>query len=464
MSINEQVENFIKATNEAVTLDRDEFLDCFFDKQKEYILNPSRKRVTLYYGGRRGGKSSGNVGLIIYTDLFDKPTLQGRIVYASATQEKAKDLAWLKLQRWAKEFGFSWTFKDKESKILTPRNEIVFRGLKDITNANKDQGFRLKLCVIDEPQTVNSNVLEHYMNNVIIWGLTELQGRLCLTGNPPHFPHAFIKEQYYNKENNLIVTNIFDNKALDAKKTKDFIDAERKRRGLEVGNEDSYFKRSVYGEYVEDFDSIVFPIDKVKNFYSALPDGHYKTVMGVDIGWHDADAIAILKVNRDTGEIFVELEYEKAKQDVSSLCRKIVELMGEWDIKYPPVMDTGGIGKKLAEELTARYGLYFEAAKKTDKMAFVEILRSDIINGLIKFKIGSKFAKEAKQIIYTATKEKIDTKMGLKSDLQDAILYAYRFIYQSIKAQHTEVKKTFVEKRIDSILKSRKKSKRNYPY
>ena len=63
-----------------------------------------------------------------------------------------------------------------------------------------------------------------------------------------------------------------------------------------------------------------------------------------------------------------------------------------------------------------------------------------------------------KSIIYTMDRQKIDDKKGLHSDMLDACLYAFRYIYMYLKPKK-EVKdvRTWEDKRFQAILEANRK-------
>ena len=72
-------------------------------------------------------------------------------------------------------------------------------------------------------------------------------------------------------------------------------------------------------------------------------------------------------------------EHVKNKQNISQL----VAVINEYKDLYNPirmVMDAGALGKKIQEELRMRHGLNIEAADKTRKIEFIELLNDDLTN------------------------------------------------------------------------------------
>ena len=95
------------------------------------------------------------------------------------------------------------------------------------------------------------------------------------------------------------------------------------------------------------------------------------------------------------------------------------------------VMDAGALGKKIQEELRMRHGLNIEAADKTRKVEFIELLNDDLRTEKFKAFKNSIFEEDCMLVqgdkdskIRNPEKPKIsDT---YHSDICDAVLYAWR--------------------------------------
>ena len=205
---------------------------------------------------------------------------------------------------------------------------------------------------------------------------------------------------------------------------------------------------------IDDDNLIVFN-PKDQNFYDKLPaSDSYIKVIGIDTGYHDADAIVVLYYSLNTGKIYLEEEIQEKKQTTTELFRKTEELYIKHDVSHV-VYDSAAGGKKIVETYLAEGGIMpMLVADKTNKMDYVEILRSNIQRGDMMFKRGSELAQEMKQIIYNHDKSKLDDKQGIHSDLLDATLYSFRFIYNWIRTGAPKEKETFKDKRIRQIMRN----------
>lgn len=215
---------------------------------------------------------------------------------------------------------------------------------------------------------------------------------------------------------------------------------ERELRGIDES--DPSYRRETFGEWIEDQDSLVFKYNEGVNHYEEIPEGDYTYIMGVDVGYDDADAIAILGYSAKHNQVYLVEEYLMAKKTISQLADMIIEL----DIKYncvKKVIDSGGLGKKIQEEIMQRYGITLEAAEKQRKIEFIELMNADLRKGVVKAKKDSAFAEDCRLIQWDRDKSSPDKRVISSiyhSDIADAVLYGYRearhYLYKPTPAKH----------------------------
>ena len=468
MRSEDKINFFIKTLASNKNFDVELFKKAHSAKQKEYF--EAKEKYVMYQGGRRAGKTLGNCSDCIISDKTLLPELEARIIFASATIGKTKDLYWTPLMRANKTQRLGWQFKSGENKIVTPSNIIVFRGLKDIPSAELDMGFAVKRVYVDEIQTIREKVIKHYFENVISWGLTGIKGaRVNITGNPPPFRMEYLENLYKNEKIRKIHTTMFDNPGISPEEIREIMqsNADMLGKSLEDAENDPVFLRNIYGKWVYSNEFLVFNPKKIKT-YEELPDElhNFRIVIGVDIGGGKAqDAIVVLGWHVYSNQIFLldEKLLDTKEEDIESLATWIKH----YDMKYesrgcPPEaisIDTGALGDRIANILRRRYGVTkLIAAIKKDKMSHLEEMKTEFYRGRFKLKADSILREEMRQIIYTPDYKDIDDEQGLHSDLLDACLYSFRFI-SSQWPLRKEKEKTYEEKRLEyrlNQLKTRK--------
>jgi|TARA_R100000458_G_C8017750_1_gene78887 hypothetical protein len=95
------------------------------------------------------------------------------------------------------------------------------------------------------------------------------------------------------------------------------------------------------------------------------------------------------------------------------------------------VMDAGALGKKIMEELRMRHGLSIEAADKTRKVEFIELLNDDLRTEKFKAFKGSLFEEDCMLVQWDKDSkirnpERPKVSDTYHSDICDAVLYAWR--------------------------------------
>jgi hypothetical protein len=191
-------------------------------------------------------------------------------------------------------------------------------------------------------------------------------------------------------------------------------------------------RREWRGEWVLDVESLWVRYNEAKNNYSVLPPlpapHKYNYIMGVDIGYNDADAIAVLAWSEVSKETYLVREVIAKKQGITELVEQIQVLSKEFDISKI-VMDEGALGKKIGEEIRRRHGIPVTAADKMRKQENVEILNDNLRTGKFKAKEKSRFAQDSYivQIDWDkSTPDRIVVKKKPHSDIIDAVLYAFK--------------------------------------
>lgn len=153
--------------------------------------------------------------------------------------------------------------------------------------------------------------------------------------------------------------------------------------------------------------------------------------MGVDIGFNDADAIAILAWSDTSPETYLVEECITKKQGLTELVDQMNFMHKKYDISKV-VMDEGGLGKKLAEEVRRRHAINVEPADKMRKQENVELLNDSLRLGKFKAKSASRFAQDSYlvQIDWDkSTPNRVVVKKKPHSDIIDAVLYAFKESY-----------------------------------
>ena len=88
------------------------------------------------------------------------------------------------------------------------------------------------------------------------------------------------------------------------------------------------------------------------------------------------------------------------------------------------VVDQGGLGKMIVQELSQRYQLPLHAAEKSDKAGMIKFMNSDLKSGRVKVLAGDDWTKEAQILQWDETHRHEDGRF--QNHVTDCVLYAYR--------------------------------------
>jgi phage terminase large subunit-like protein len=285
----------------------------------------------------------------------------------------------------------------------------------------------LKKVYIDEVGSFRSYISD-LVEEVLAPALLDHRGQLILIGTPSPMPVGYFYECSQSKEWSHHHWTMFQNPWLKIKsgmEVKDLVDQELRRKGVSAS--DPVIRREYYGEWSVDTNSLVFRYDSGINDYDRLPEtkGRWSYVIGVDVGFDDADAIAVIGWNEHDKRAYLIHEEVQNKEGITELATRIGKLYQ----KYEPlkiVMDTGGLGKKIAEEISKRFGIRIDAAEKARKFEFIEILNDLMRTGQFFAKKESRFAEDCMLVEWDRDSTQLKISDAYHSDICDSILYGIR--------------------------------------
>ena len=399
-----------------------------FSKQIEFFRGKgSRFRNAVC--SRRAGKTVG-----IAADMIDaaQEEDEANLLYITITQQQARAIIWSDLIKIIEEYDLDCKTDNTRLTITFPnKSKIYIAGAKDRTEIEKFRGWKLKKCYIDECQSFRS-YLKELINDIIIPALRDKRGQLYLTGTPGPVKAGVFFEYSQSKNWKSHHWTAFDNPYMHSPPDLDLEEVLREERIIRgIDESDPSYIRETFGKWVEDKDALVFKFSKSRNLYNSLPtDGTWYYIIGIDIGYNDSDAIAVIGYNTHHKKVYLVDEHVKNKQNITQL----VGAINKYKEEYNPirmVMDAGALGKKIQEELRMRHGLNIEAAEKTRKVEFIELLNDDLRTEKFKSFKNSLFEEDCMLVqwdkdsrIRNPERPKIsDT---YHSDICDAVLYAWR--------------------------------------
>jgi Phage terminase large subunit/Terminase RNaseH-like domain len=409
---------------QAVTFDVSEIL---FDKQLAFVSDPSNYKVAVC--SRRAGKTVSCAAYLIDTALNNDGVA---CLYITLTRASAKKIIWKELLRMIREHNIKVKINLSELSLTFKNDSIIYlSGASDSTEIEKFRGLAIKLAVIDESQSFRAYIRD-LIDDVIAPALMDYAGTLCLIGTPGPIPQGFFYDISTSSDQQIWARyhwTFFDNPYIEKKSKQThqyYLERELKRRGLTVT--DPSVQREFFGKWVTDSDALLIRYDPLKNDFSNRPSDIYHYIMGIDLGFNDADAIAIVAWSDNSPITYLVEECINRKQGLTELVQQIRLLQQKYNVDKM-VIDEGGLGKKLAEELRRQHQLPVQAADKARKHENIAFLNDALRTGRFKAKKDSRFAADSYLVeidVNKTTPERIRVSDSYHSDIIDAVLYAFK--------------------------------------
>ena len=395
-----------------------------FPEQAAFIRDPARFKTALC--SRRAGKSIGCAFDLSETCLS---TAGIATLYITQTRVQAKRIIWGPLKEINREHRLGGEPHETDLSMRFRNDSVIYlAGASDATEISKYLGFPIKKVYIDEAQSFKPYI-EELIDEVLGPTLYDYNGMVCATGTPGPVPVGFFHKITNSKEWSNHHWTMFQNPWIQKKSGKtpmQLVLEDCKRMGIDINH--PKIQRHCFGRWVIDSDSLVFHWEAF-NDYNELPNSpEWSYVVGVDLGYDDADAISVIGWPKHTADCYLIEEVVVKKQGITELAQMIGRVIKTYD-PLSCVMDTGGLGKKIAEELRKRYSLPIKAAEKSRKFEYIELLNDALRTKRFRSKALSQFTLDSQLLEWDKDKsngDKLVVSDKFHSDICDATLYAYR--------------------------------------
>lgn len=397
-------------------------LDNSFPEQLAFIQDGSR--FIDAQCSRRSGKSSA-LGRKFVKTMEKHPGCT--CIYLALTRDSARETMWPVMNEIndSQNLGFEFT----ESKLIVThpngsRLRIIGADMKNFIK--RLRGIKSPGVAIDEAQDFGSH-LTSLVDDVITPMLADYNdGWLALTGTPGPVPMGYffevtqMKKYGYSHHEWTILNNPF---MPDPHK---FIEELIKKK--EWTDSHPTLLREWRNKWVLDVESLWVRYNEKINNFVQIPTQNWHYICGIDIGFNDADAIAVLAYSNQSPTTYLVEEVIQNKQGLTELVEQIDRLNKKYKF-VKMVIDEGGLGKKLAEEMRRRHSIPLHPADKSRKHETVEFLNDALRLSKLMARSNSRFAQDSYlvQIDWEkSTPDKIVLKKGFHSDIIDAVLYAFK--------------------------------------
>lgn len=410
--------------------------DYLFPQQLTFVQDHSAFKCAVC--SRRAGKSTCVAADLVMTACTIP---ECTALYVTGTRSDAKKIIWSELLKFNRKHQLGGVPNITELTLTFPNGSLVrLAGAKDEQEIEKIRGQLppIKKVFIDEAQSIRDRVLVKLIDDVLEAALLDYAGSLILLGTPGSIPAGYFYRMSHNlDEDGKPLTEkvwsvhswtFFNNPHITTKSNmthQALLSRVLKRRGVTIDHPS--IQREFFGKWTLDSDSLLIQYAKDRNDFGTIPPQKYNYIMGIDLGFDDADAIAVLAWNENDPVTYLVDEIVVPQQGITELVSQIEMLQKKYDISKM-VIDQGGLGKKIAEELRRRHSIPVQAADKARKMEHIAFLNDALRTGRLKAKQESKFAQDSYLVEIDRDKsrpDKIKVSDKYHSDIIDAVLYAF---------------------------------------
>lgn len=398
------------------------YRDEKFKEQDAFVMDSSQFIVAQC--SRRAGKSNG-LAIRFFRTLAKYPGCF--CPYVALTHQSAHNIMWPVLQEQDEIFKIGLKFTESDLTIKHPNGaKLQLFGADTKNFIRRLKGIKTPAAAIDEAQDFGSH-LSSLVDDVLTPAMADYRDSwLALTGTPGPIPRGYFFDITEGHKFGYSVHKwtLFDNPYLP--NARNFVNEIKRKR--EWDDRNPTYLREYCNEWVLDLESLLIKYDEQKNHYDSMPPGHWNYILGIDIGLRDSDALAVLAWSETSPNIYLVEESTTAGQDISALAEQIEALQKRYDIQKI-VMDTGGLGAKIAEEYTRRKHIPVMAADKARKFENVAFLNDWLRLGKFKAKRNSQFAQDSYMVQIDwdkTTPDRLVVKSGFHSDIIDSCLYAFK--------------------------------------
>lgn len=385
-------------------MERIDFGKLCFGPQKVFVEDD--RRFVAAVCGRRAGKSDGAV-LKALKVAHEFPG--SHIPYITNSRPQAKRIAWPKLLLWDRKLGLEAKFNHADLTMTLPKcgSVITLGGANDEAEVERYRGGAYPLVIIDEAQSIRA-FLDSFVVEILLPATMDYSGQIVLIGTP----NATCTGYFHDAVNGLLLDGdgepmfskhrwtAFDNPNMDRHfregkhqdveraiaRAKVVIDETTGAAGLTA--QDSEYKREYLAEWVQDTEGLVYQV-RPYNLIREMPEASdWYYVLGMDVGFVDATAYVVMAYSQTLGMSVVVESFQETELLPSQQVAEADRLSLRYEFSSI-VVDPGGGGKGVAEELKQRHGLPAKVAAKRDKVPAIGTLNGDMKAGVLKILQGT---------------------------------------------------------------------------
>jgi len=353
------------------------------------------------------------------------------VPYITLTRESAKNIIWPAIQQVCRAAGIEYEMKENIGDVVFPHNrsKIIIRGCDDRNQIEKFRGPKYPGAVIDEAQGFGGYILE-LIEDVLEPATMDYDGQILVTGTPnaicagPFHEITTGIQQGWEVHSWTMRENPF------LPDPEGWLQRKMQQKGWTPNH--PTFLREYCGIWVQDVDSQVYSLKNynlVTDLEMALAKD-WTYVLGMDVGFNDPSAFAVLAYSPSLGTIKVLESYQEPELLPIDVAMHVGDLQTRYTFESI-VIDSGGIGKPYLESLRREHGIPAKHAEKVEKAAAIANFNSDLASSRIHIhQTANQELVEQMRMLQWEERSKLRNvpkeDRRTPNHLCDAALYAYR--------------------------------------
>jgi hypothetical protein len=394
----------------------DGIMRSLHDKQRAFVEDTARRKSALT--SRRAGKTYGIASSLILSAI----RFPGCIApFITLSRPVAKRIMWPVLKKMNQVHDLRGDLNQSELTFTLPSGGQVWcTGVDDEKSIDKLRGSAYPCVGVDEAASIG-NKLQDLVDDVLGPCLLDYDGQLMLSGTPSaicagYFFDATNGMPGWSKHKWTVIDNPF------LKNAAGYLEQLKAER--EWDETHPTYMREWRGLWVKSKESVVYNY-LPGNIIDKLPSGSYVNILGGDRGYDDACALVVASWSLEgDGVLYLHDEWKKNELDVTEFGEKIAEYRSKNKFSRV-VIDRGGLGKMIVQELNNRHGAGAHPAEKSDKPGAIELFNEDMRRGKVKIVRCPKLTEEWDALQWSDYERKIEDDR-FDNHLSDSALYAYR--------------------------------------
>lgn len=391
------------------------------------ILDDRKNRYKGLNATRRSGKTVTEcISFMEVGEEFPKSNM----VFGALTLDSAADICWQEFKDLNKRGSYGCKFNETKKIMFFPNgSKLRLFGLDTSPKQmRKVLGQKLRKFSLDEAGSMSQD-MRKLCYQMVKPALADLRPNswMTLLGTCENIPNTFFEGVTEGGETDLpwkVYKWTAHENPYMAKQWQEELD-EMLENNPKVVNA-SWFKTHYMNQWCADDDLLIIPIDKCEQV-EFIDDGNYDFVLGVDVGYNDANAFSILACHKNKREVIIVKTFKEAELIFSEVAAIIKEIQRKYNI-FKIVID--GANKQGLMEIRKRFHIPMDIAEKTGKATYLHLLRDDVICGHVLMdatNCGELYTEWSSLMWRDLNKENEDDRC--QNHLSDSTLYAWRYCY-----------------------------------